>query len=56
MKHFKIIISYQHVHFGCIKKVLLRCLNYVPPRTQVFKEIADNNHFGGFFLLFHGLL
>ena len=42
MKHFKIIISYQYAHFGCIKKVSLRCLFYVPPKTQVLKEITDN--------------
>ena len=49
MKHFKIIISYQYAHFGCIKKVLLRCLFYVPPKTQVLKKITGNNHFGGVF-------
>ena len=38
MKHFKIIISYQYTHFGCIKKVLLRCLFYVPIINIGFKR------------------
>ena len=49
MKHFRIIISYQYAHFGCIKKVSLTCLFYVPQKTWVLKGITDNDHFGGVF-------
>ena len=38
MKQFKIMISYQYAHFGCIKKVSLRYLFYAPPKTQVLHD------------------